>query len=272
LITTNAYACVPFHIGEEVYAARGIQLARSAAKIARNVAGPIGQPGSVLVAGCLPPPFGSYLPEKFDAVRAPIILKELAAAQAGYVDIWIAETLSSIADMEAAVGASVEYGKPTWAAFCLADGPDQSVPRLRSGEALADAGRRAAELGCVAVLINCTRPELIGAGIKALVSTLADYPDVRIGAYPNSFETKEMKAVGYSSNSTLMSMRPISEAEFVGPVREWVKNGASIIGGCCGIYPEHIAMLVAANLSVDIDATKGPDVELSTGVANGCVI
>jgi S-methylmethionine-dependent homocysteine/selenocysteine methylase len=192
------------------------------------------------------------LPEQFDAVRAPIILAELAAAQAGFVDFWLAETLSSIADLEAAVGAAAEYGKPIWAAFCLADGPEQTVPRLRSGETLVDAALRAAELGCVAVLINCTRPELIGDGVKALIAALSGHSEVRIGAYPNSFEGKAMKAVGNDSyTKTLMSMKPISEDEFLGPVREWVKLGASIIGGCCGIYPEHIAMLAAANLSTD---------------------
>jgi S-methylmethionine-dependent homocysteine/selenocysteine methylase len=250
VITTNSYGCVPFHLGEELYAARGVELARLSGKIARNVAGPVGEPGTVQVAGCLPPPFGSYLPEKFDPILAPKILAELAAAQAPYVDLWIAETMSSIADLEAAAAAASD-GKPLWTAFCLADDTDPAAPRLRSGEPLAAAALRAVELGSVAVLINCTRPEIVGEGIRVLVATLAGSPHVQIGAYPNAFETKEMKAVGHSenqANQVLMGMRNIDEDVLVKAVREWVKDGASIIGGCCGIYPEHIAMLAAAKL------------------------
>jgi S-methylmethionine-dependent homocysteine/selenocysteine methylase len=245
VITTNSYGCVPFHLGEDLYASRGVELAALSGKIAREVAGPVGQPGTVQVAGSLPPPFGSYMPENFDPVRAPVILAELAAAQAPYVDLWIAETMSSIADLEAAAAAVAADGKPLWTAFCLADDADPKVPRLRSGEPLATAALRAVELGSVAVLINCTRPEIVGAAIRVLVATLTGSPHVRVGSYPNAFETKEMKAPGYSANAVLMGVRDIDEDVLVKAVLEWVKDGASIIGGCCGIYPEHIAMLTA---------------------------
>ncbi|MCW8994263.1 MAG: homocysteine S-methyltransferase family protein, partial [Psychromonas sp.] len=38
IITVNSYACVPFHLGEELYEERGCELAEKAAKIARDVA------------------------------------------------------------------------------------------------------------------------------------------------------------------------------------------------------------------------------------------
>ena len=35
----------------------------------------------------------------------------------------------------------------------------------------------------------------------------------------------------------------IAPIAFAGHAREWMSHGASIVGGCCGIGPEHIAEL-----------------------------
>src|SRR6478609_3510837 len=64
VITTNAYALVPFHLGDAGFAADGRRLAALAGSLARAVAD--GSPG-VRVAGCLPPVLGSYQPEQFVA-------------------------------------------------------------------------------------------------------------------------------------------------------------------------------------------------------------
>ena len=66
VITTNSYALVPFHIGAERFAAEGERLAALAGQLAREVAD---EQGAVQVAGSLPPLFGSYRADLFDAGR-----------------------------------------------------------------------------------------------------------------------------------------------------------------------------------------------------------
>ena len=94
VITTNAYALVPFHIGQRAVRARrhgGWQ--RWPGRLAREVAD--AAPG-VRVAGCLPPVLGSYQPELFVRDEARPILDVLVLEQAPFVDLWLAETQSSI--------------------------------------------------------------------------------------------------------------------------------------------------------------------------------
>ena len=100
VLTTNAYAIVPFHIGADRFAADGVDLAASAGALARGVADRFG----VRVAGCLPPVLGSYLPGAFVPDNARPILELLIDAQAEHVDVWLAETQSSILEVERSLG------------------------------------------------------------------------------------------------------------------------------------------------------------------------
>jgi len=100
VITTNAYALVPFHIGEQTFNEQAFKLAETAAKLARDaVNAPQGkQEGKLSVAGCIPPAFGSYRPDLFDASRVSEILMPLIEAQAPYIDVWLIETARETAN------------------------------------------------------------------------------------------------------------------------------------------------------------------------------
>ena len=115
VITTNSYAIVPFHLGEERFAARGAELAALSGRLARAVvdgeeeevectapattsSSPIATTTStkkkkkVLVAGSLPPICGSYRAEWFNPDFARPILSTLVVALRPHVDLWLAET------------------------------------------------------------------------------------------------------------------------------------------------------------------------------------
>ena len=100
VITTDSYALVPFHLGEDVFAAQARTLADRAGRLARAAADDAGSAG-VRVAGSLPPLFGSYRPDLFDAERAPEVLAPLVAGLSGHVDLWLAETQGSLAEVRA---------------------------------------------------------------------------------------------------------------------------------------------------------------------------
>ncbi len=78
VITTNSYALVPFHIGDARFVAEGEGLAALAGQLAREVADE--QPGRVQVAGSLPPLFGSYRADLFDAGRVSELATPLIRA------------------------------------------------------------------------------------------------------------------------------------------------------------------------------------------------
>ena len=244
VIITNSYALVPFHIGEARFATDGQALANLAGRLARAAADAVTD-RKVRVAGSLPPLFGSYRPDLFDAGRAPEVLAPLMAGLAPYVDLWLGETLGAIAEAEAVAEALVDDPRPLWISYTLADDkPDPENPRLRSGEPIADAVRAAARRGAKAILFNCSQPEVMAPALEIARGTLGALgADIPIGAYANAFLPKDGRA---QANEDLSDLRKdLDPSGYLGFARDWVAGGAAIVGGCCGIGPEHIAALRA---------------------------
>lgn len=248
VITANTYAVVPFHIGKEQFAERGPELVELAARLARQAADETDRP--VRVAGSVPPLFGSYEPARFQPQSAAELYRPIVEAQAPHVDLWIIETVSSVAEATAALDAIDEViaidgvtetsGQPVWLAFCLPDVVDASGPVLRSGEPIADLVA-AIEGRVDAVLINCSTPESIEAALPHLRRLVPD--SVPIGAYANTFAPEPVRRAanaGFSQNR-----EELTPSAYADRADRWIAAGASIVGGCCGIYPDHIAELAA---------------------------
>ncbi len=240
VITTNSYALVPFHLGEERFAAHGAELADLSGRLARRAAGEAGPGRAVRVAGSLPPLFGSYRPDLFDPVRAPSLIDPLIDGLAPHVDLWLGETLGSIAEARAVregLDRAGVDGSELWISFTL---DDRRPGRLRSGEPVGDAVRSAVDLGAAAVLFNCCPAETIGAAIAAAAPVAGD---CRIGGYANRFVTGHTDDGG--ANEQLSRFRDdLSPPEYAQAVTRWLGDGATVVGGCCGMEPAHVAELV----------------------------
>lgn len=252
VITTNSYALVPFHIGEERFSKRGEELAALAGRLARAAADEeTSKTGRrILVAGSLPPVFGSYRPDLFEPDKVQKYLEVLVRGLAPYVDVWLGETLSLIAEAEAVVSAVRGGQKPFWISFNLEDNPPETKAaaenaRLRSGESVTDAALKASELGVSALLFNCNQPELMEQAVRDAKTTLEGHGRViPIGVYANAFVPR---ADDYAANENVSAIRSDLESQaYAAIAREWVDSGATIIGGCCGIGVAHIKELAQA--------------------------
>ncbi|MBS0388325.1 MAG: homocysteine S-methyltransferase family protein [Proteobacteria bacterium] len=252
VITTNTYAVVPFHIGAERFRSDGFRLAELAARLARAAADRAQH--AVSVAGSLPPPCGSYRADLFDAAAARPILRTLIDAMGGQVDLWLAETLSCVAEAEL-VRESLGPGadarvKPLWLSFTIDDAAGTATPtRLRSGESVRAAAEAAVRLGASALLFNCSQPEVMGAALDEARRVFGEAEPsaqrMQLGVYANAFPP--VNAAEAEANAELSEIRAdLSPAAYGRWATDWVGRGASIIGGCCGIGPEHIARLRAA--------------------------
>ncbi|MGB8693000.1 MAG: homocysteine S-methyltransferase family protein [Steroidobacteraceae bacterium] len=243
VITTNSYALVPFHIGAQRFAQDGLALARLAGRLARAAAD--NAPRRVLVAGSLPPICGSYRAEWFDPAFARPILSTLVEGLRPWVDHWLAETLSTIEEAELVREVIGHDGKPLWLSFTLRDGDAVSAiePRLRSGQSVVDAVAAAVRLGADSLLFNCSKPEVMGAAVSVAAKSLrriAHSPAPGIGVYANAFTPRSME-VKANANVDLNDMRSdLTPADYLVWVNDWIERGARIVGGCCGIGPEHI--------------------------------
>ncbi len=241
VITANSYAVVPFHIGGQRFAQEAESLAATAGKLAREAAGQSGK--SVKVAASLPPLFGSYRPDLFDAAAAPELARPLINGLEAYTDIWLAETQSSIAEAAFWKTRLPDDGKPFWVSFTLEDTHEHDEPVLRSGEPVAEAARAVAALGAQALLFNCSRPEVMLAAVECAKLALEKQDkSLKIGVYANAFEPAEdgMNAANEGLDEIRSDTTP---SNYLRWAQEWVAAGADIIGGCCGIGPEHIRVL-----------------------------
>lgn len=244
IITTNAYAVVPFHIGEERFSRDGTQLATLAAQIARHCADAADHP--VSVAGSLSPVLGSYRPDLFQKEAALRIYRILIAAQTPYVDHWLAETQSSIAEIQTVREALGDIAKPLWVSFTLDDEPAEGLAEeqalLRSGETVTSAVAAALAIDVGAILFNCSQPEVMLPAVQAAVAEIQRQgKDIPVGVYANAFPAQSKNA---EANSGLDEIRAdLDPQSYLRWAQSWVAAGASIIGGCCGITPAHIAIL-----------------------------
>ena len=177
------------------------------------------------IAGSLPPLFGSYRPDLFDPARAAEIARPLIDGQAPYADLWLAETQSSIAEVRA-LHALTARDRPFWASFTLEDEPPAEPPRLRSGETVAAA---------VAAALKTARATIDAAGSA-----------MRLGVYANAFAAHGTDEEALPANDGLDEIRAdLTPAAYLDWAKRWRDAGADIIGGCCGVGPEHIAAIAA---------------------------
>ena len=244
VITTNSYALVPFHIGEERFRSKGPALIALAGKLAREAADAQAD-RKVLVAGSLPPIFGSYEPERFDPTRVQDYLSVLVEGLAPHVDVWLGETLSLIAEGDAVRTAIAATGKPFWISFTLEDGNEAGStdePKLRSGETVAEAAIWAAGSGAQALLFNCSRPEVMARAVETASSVFRqEGTAIEIGVYANAFEAEESEG---AANETLHDTRDdLTGDSYARFACDWVEAGATMVGGCCGIGARHIHKL-----------------------------
>jgi S-methylmethionine-dependent homocysteine/selenocysteine methylase len=231
IITTNSYSTIPSYLAKAGMEESYQELTVVAAKLARQAVEATGQ--QALVAGCLPPLDESY---RHDLVPADEpsreIYAELVGVLSSHVDLYLCETMSSAREGANAASAAraADPDKPLWVAWTLHETPGTG---LRSGESLEQAMAAVEQYQPDAFLFNCTSPSAITAAVEAL----AELTDKPIGAYPNSYHVPE----GWTlDNEKSMGGRDMEEAEFIRYSQEWLAKGASIIGGCCGIGPEHI--------------------------------
>ena len=234
VITANTYGIVPQALAREGLAERFEDLTREACAIARAAADAAGR--RVLVAGSLPPQGGSYRPDLvLPLAEIEPIYRAQAAAMAPFVDLVICETMSSAAEALAAATGAAAAGKPVWVSFTLHE--DHSGA-LRSGESVAEAAAALADLPVAALLANCCPPESITAAMPALGRPA--------GGYANAFRPvpEDWTLDGEGEGDGLIPLRDDLDPEtYAAFAADWLAAGASIVGGCCGIGPAHIARL-----------------------------
>lgn len=239
VITANTFATSRLMLEPAGYGDRVEEINRAAVAAALRARDACGR-SDVLVAGSLshmcPVEKGTALTDLSRAPRSAemsVAFDELAGIlKEEGCDLIILEMMYHRDRMEPAFEAAAKTGLPVWAGF--------SVRRGESGEVLAFA--HDADLPFAEVLDILGRYDLGAAGIMHssanvtadAIAILHEVFDGPLMAYPDSgyFKMPHWQFEGVIPPDALLSF-----------AREWVRDGVQIVGGCCGLSPEHIAAL-----------------------------
>jgi S-methylmethionine-dependent homocysteine/selenocysteine methylase len=158
-------------------------------------------------------------------------------------DLLLVETLAAdMSTVVAAVESTARFDVPVWVAISGLVDRDSGELRLgveesqehsasrRSHELLSEAVERTVNAGANTLLLmhsdlKATRPAL---------EVMRAHHDGWLGVYPNA---------GHWLRPQWAFVDQVEPVDFVAEAEAWYDTGARILGGCCGIGPDHITAL-----------------------------
>jgi S-methylmethionine-dependent homocysteine/selenocysteine methylase len=208
--TTNTFRTKRRSVGD-----RWEELLQRAVRIARESA------GGLRVAGSIAPLEDCYRPDLSPGLASREEHREVAQALArAGVDLLLCETFPNELEAIVATEEAVRTGVETWV----------SLLPMTSDFPLRDTARRCVDVGASAVLVNCLPAKDVLVRLEQLAGL-----GVSFGAYANAGDERD--GYGWGAEPELAASRYEELA------RRWIEAGATIVGGCCGTGPAHIARL-----------------------------
>ncbi len=193
--------------------------------------------GSGRIAAALGPLGATYRPDiELPLEEAAATFRANAKRMEPLADLFIIETVSSLQNARGALMGCADTNKPVWLSLSV---DDNDGTKLRSGEPLADIAPLLQEFSPDALLLNCSRPEAITQGMPILATLGKPF-----GAYANGFTyISDGFLTAAPTVDALEQRQDLGPKDYAKFVMHWVSQGATIVGGCCEVGPEHIAEL-----------------------------
>ena len=236
IITTNSFWSNRTRLARLGQADRMEEYTRVSVELAREAVDDTGF--GAYVAGSMAPPDGRPKPGNIvssDDLAGEFRDQAAVLAEAG-ADLILLEYVSSSEEATTLVGAAAKTGLPVFLGLKHFD----AAGTLVSKEDAVDAVQAVEGLPVAAVLDMCSPPE----EITAVLPRLRQAFEGTIGAYANIGYTQDPKA----RNDATRQWHRIDEGDntpdrYAEYARDWLTEGAQVIGGCCASSPEHIAAL-----------------------------
>ena len=239
IITANTFASSRLMLSQAGCEDRLEDINRAAVGAAHRARAAGGRDG-VAVAGSL----SHMLPivagaAKSDPAKAPspAEMSDAFAEMAGLLleegcDLILLEMMYHPDRMEAAFRAAVATGLPVWAGFSARRGENGQTLSFASDKDIPfeETVRILADFRVAAAGVMHTSSNVVGDAL-AIVRDAFDGPLI---AYPDS---------GYFKMPHWQFQDIIPPDEFREFARQWIASGVQVVGGCCGLSPEHIAAI-----------------------------
>ncbi len=231
IILTNTFGANRYKLAKHGLEERVAEINRAGVELARRAVAASFK--EVLIGGDVGPlgvrlaPFGRVQPEQ---ARAAFGEQIAALAEAG-ADFILIETMSDLYEVEAAVQAA----RQTCDLPVVASVTFTRDDRTLLGDSPEKVARRLVEFGADVIGVNCSGgPAQL---LRLLRQMRAAAPTARLWVKPNA---------GWPEQVGGRIMYPADADYFGNYALAFCEAGASVIGGCCGTTPQHIAAMRAA--------------------------
>jgi homocysteine S-methyltransferase len=236
VIQTNTFGANAYKLAAHGLQDKVAEINRAGVELARRVVSASFK--EVLVAGDVGPlgvrlaPFGRVQPEQARQVFAEQII---ALAEAG-VDLLIIETISDLFEIGEAIAAArqvaVQKGVPLPVVASMTFTRDD---RTLLGDSPVRVAKILVESGADVIGVNCSGgPAQLWRILRQMRQSA---PEARYSVMPNA---------GWPERVGGRIMYPANPDYFGEYARAFCEAGASLIGGCCGTTPQHIAAMRSA--------------------------
>ena len=232
LIITNSFGANRWVLGRYGLADRVGDVNRAAAAIARRAAGPRGVLGDIGPFGGLLAPLGEVTVQEVQQA----FLGQAQALLAGGADGIIIETMGALDEAAAAVRAARAAGAAVIIASMAFDRTRKGDVRTMMGVSPQDAAVALVGAGADVVGANCGT-KMMPPDFVEVVSAMKANVAVPIIVQANAGQPELVDG---------RAVYRLSPEQFAAGMREVISAGASIVGGCCGTTPAHLAALRAA--------------------------
>lgn len=242
IITVNTYAATRHALTNGGIEENFTSWNKLAVQLARETLDASDVDRNILIAGSVSN-FGHFNDQYTDKQLAPNFRDQAEILIENGVDFIILESLGAkTSTIVTALNAISEFGVPIWVAVSCAEDHDSGQLFLGIEESRIDSHRPLAhqELGEAIDTIMDTAGSALLVMHSTVDTTLpvlqlmqSHYDGLR-GAYPNA---------GYWLRPEWAFVDQISPQNYLERARKWLDTGARIVGGCCGIGPDHIAAL-----------------------------
>ena len=240
IITANTFASSRLMLSAAGFADQIEEINSIAVKAALRARETSGRKDDILIAGSLshmcPHHGGSDTSDRAPSV-SPTEMAEAFSELANFLcaqgcDLILLEMMYYPDRMQSIFEAALKTGLPVWAGF--------SARRNEAGQIVSYASDRDIPFEDVVQVLE--RFDVAAAGImhtpcdvtSEALAILRDIYDGPLTAYPDS---------GYFTMPNWQFEKVIEPKELRRFANQWVADGVQVLGGCCGLSPEHIAAL-----------------------------
>ena len=242
VIIANTFATAPHilkRLGLEDQIAQVNQSALAVSLAARENCG-----RDVCVAASMSsmPAFDEFVVPKTDEVRAGFMRQAELLVEAG-AELIIAEMMRDVYISDMVISAAQATGVPVWTGFSASVNDAGLLINYESPVRDADT-TPFKQMAADVLAMGCDAAGVMHSSVRDTGPALAELSELWDGPMFAYAESGQFVPPSWKFEDV------ISPPDYLGYVRQWIEQGVQIVGGCCGIGPEHINLLYK-NLTPD---------------------